>query len=279
MGRGREGQGREKGRGERESREEPRTHTPTRDAMLLLLSLTLALPSGLALHPSPLHTTSALCSPPVRMGLMDEVQSAAGKVKDTMKGVKAAYEDDDFVPAGFVRARHILFLRSDDADAKAEALASRIEAGEISFPNAALLFSACPTRDLNGSLGTFTSLSRLGEGTLRGDSTPYDGQDTKAFDDLVFSPMTPLRKVCKVQTQWGTHLVFVEERGGQYDDVGFAEQVVDGTARLVAQATRPSSDNRNDNPQTSNSIGTRGFGGQLQQKRDQMKPPGRKRRR
>mgnify|MGYP003314512515 CR=1 FL=1 len=47
-------------------------------------------------------------------------------------------------------------------------LKARIEAGELSFEAAALQFSACPTRDLNGALGTFESLSRLRDGTLRG---------------------------------------------------------------------------------------------------------------
>jgi hypothetical protein len=177
------------------------------------------------------------CRLPVpRLGLLDDVQAAAGNLKSTFDGVKAAYADDDFVPVGYARARHILFLASGDANAKAEALARRIATGEISFADAALRFSACPTRDLHGSLGTFPSLSRLRRGTLRGDSTPYDGKDTSLIGSIVFSPETPVGKVCKVETQWGVHLVLVEARGEA--DAGLAGQMADETARLVVQAKR-----------------------------------------
>ncbi len=164
-----------------------------------------------------------------RMDILDSVQNAAAGAKATVDGIKATYEDETFVPDGFVKARHILFLKDDDADRKASALAKRIAAGEIGFAEAALRFSCCPTRDLNGSLGIFSSLSRLAEGTLRGDSTPYDGQDTKDFDDLVLSPTTMLNVVHTVRSQWGTHLVLVEERGGSpaaADPVGQAAELV-----------------------------------------------------
>ena len=147
------------------------------------------------------------------MGLLDGVQSAVDGVKSVSTAIQSTYEDDAFVPDGFVRARHILFLEANDADRKAEALKARIEAGEISFPEAALRFSACPTRDLNGDLGIFASLGRLSEGTLRGGSLPYDGQDVTPFDAVLHSPATPLRVIQTVRTQWGTHLVLVEERG------------------------------------------------------------------
>ena len=96
---------------------------------------------------------------------------------------------------------------------KAAALKQRIESGKISFGDAALAFSNCPTRDLNGKLGIFQSLSRLTEGTLRTDSMPYDGADTLDFDSLCFS--ADIGKVESIDTQWGTHLVLVEERGGK----------------------------------------------------------------
>lgn len=200
--------------------------------------------------------------PAPRMGLLEDLQSAAGNVKSTIDGVQAAYEDDTFVPVGFARVRHILFLAGDDAQAKADALAGRITAGEISFANAALRFSACPTRDLNGSLGTFASLSRLAEGTLRGDSTPYDGQDTATFDEMVFSPETPVGRVRTVVTQWGVHLVLVEARGVTDGAVGLAEQVKDETARLVAQATRDATGRNGDASEVKQAAqaGSNGFG-------------------
>jgi hypothetical protein len=157
----------------------------------------------------------------VTMGLIEGLQA-------TVDGVQQQYREID-VPEGYVTARHVLFLAAEDADAKAEALRLRIEAGEISFAEAALRFSCCPTRDLNGSLGTFASLSRLGEGTLRGGKTPYDGQAKKAeaFDQLVLSPATPLHTIHTVTSGWGTHLVTVEARGGEVSNpIGQAASLV-----------------------------------------------------
>ena len=153
----------------------------------------------------------------LRMGLLDGVQSAADSAADGVRSVSSAVqsviEDEDLVPDGFVRARHILFLEDAEADGKAAALKARIEAGEITFDEAALRFSSCPTRDLRGDLGTFASLSRLAEGTLRGGSLPYDGQDVAPFDALLHAPATELNAVHTVRTQWGTHLVLIEQRG------------------------------------------------------------------
>ena len=75
---------------------------------------------------------------PVRMGLFDWLP---GNQKEP-------------VPPGYVQARHILFLAEPTAEKKASQLQSRILAGEISFSEAARAFSCCPSRDLNGDLGT-----------------------------------------------------------------------------------------------------------------------------
>lgn len=75
---------------------------------------------------------------PVRMGLFDWLP---GNQKEP-------------VPPGYVQARHILFLAEPTAEKKANQLQSRILAGEISFSEAARAFSCCPSRDLNGDLGT-----------------------------------------------------------------------------------------------------------------------------
>ena len=76
--------------------------------------------------------------------------------------------------------RHIIFLAADDAARKADALKARIELASPARPRRRS--SACPTGDLS-ALGTFESLSRLRDGTLRGiDSLPYDGKDTSEFD-------------------------------------------------------------------------------------------------
>ena len=57
-------------------------------------------------------------------------------------------------PAGSVQAKHILFLAEPSAEKKADQLIARIVGGEISFSEAARAFSCCPSRDLNGDLGT-----------------------------------------------------------------------------------------------------------------------------
>ena len=134
--------------------------------------------------------------------------------KAAVDGVKSAIEDDSFVPDGFARARHILFLADDRSEKNAAELKRRIETGDISFGDSALRFSNCPTRDLEGRLGIFQSLSCLTEGTLKGSSMPYDGHDTTSFDELIHSPTTPIGTIQTINTQWGTHLVLVEERGG-----------------------------------------------------------------
>ena len=41
---------------------------------------------------------------------------------------------------------------------------------------------------------------------------PYENQDTRAFDDAVFS--APLNQPTLVQSQWGFHIFVVTERGG-----------------------------------------------------------------
>ena len=118
-------------------------------------------------------------------------------------------------PPGTVRASHILFLKEADGleEKKADTLLGRIKRDELTFGDAARGFSSCPSRDLNGDLGTFSSLGRLGEVPVIGE-LPYEGQDTSAFDDCVFSAETPLNVPTKVNSQWGTHLVLVEARGG-----------------------------------------------------------------
>ena len=181
------------------------------------------------------------------MDIIDDVRGVAD-------GVLAAYEDDDYVPEGYARARHILFLaaEADDTQRKAAELKRRIDAKEISFDDAAMRFSCCPTRDLNGSLGTFASLSRVSEGTLRGGTLPYEGQDTASFDQLVLS--AELGVIHQVDSHWGTHLVLVEARGGQMD-------ALDQAAALVQQAVgAPSPPGRPASPEDAHSDADAGTG-------------------
>ena len=121
------------------------------------------------------------------------------------------------VPDGFVRASHILFLdESGEAETKADSALERIRAGKLSFGKAAISFSSCPTREQEGFLGTFATLSSMESvdemrtpfGTL---TLPYEGKDTTIFDDAIFA--APLGEPQKVVSQWGTHLILVTERG------------------------------------------------------------------
>ena len=124
------------------------------------------------------------------------------------------------IPDGYARASHILFLNADDdAEKKADAALDRIKSGTLTFAQAARQFSCCPTRDQEpaGDLGTFASLSAMAnvdemrsfDGRME---LPYEGQNTRAFDEAVFS--VPLNEPQKVESAWGVHLLLVTERGG-----------------------------------------------------------------
>ena len=111
------------------------------------------------------------------------------------------------LPPGHAEAAHILIRSADPEqdDATAETLLNRIEAGELTFAEAASKFSSCPSRGKRGELGAFPGLGKIL-------FLPYEGQDVPEFDALVFSPDTELNKLYKVRTQFGTHLVIVSNR-------------------------------------------------------------------
>ena len=52
------------------------------------------------------------------MNIFDKAKQAVDGAKQVVDGAKAAYEDDEFVPDGFVRASHILFLDSEGGAAE-----------------------------------------------------------------------------------------------------------------------------------------------------------------
>ena len=123
------------------------------------------------------------------------------------------------VPDGYARASHCLFLGTNaESEALADSVLAGIRNGRYTFAQAARQFSCCPTRDQEpaGDLGTFASLSAMSkvdemrsfDGVME---LPYEGQNTRVFDDAVFS--APLNEPIKVQTQWGYHLLLVSERG------------------------------------------------------------------
>ena len=103
-------------------------------------------------------------------------------------------------------ATHIL-LKGDDARVQAEWLLEQISTGCQTFAEAARSLSECPSGTrAGGSLGSF------GPGAM-----------VPAFDEVVFSPSTVLGKVYLVDTQFGTHLLRVDERSATRGGGGLIE--------------------------------------------------------
>ena len=108
------------------------------------------------------------------------------------------------VPAGFVKASHIL-LTGEDAAEQAEALKARIEAGEVSFSDAASQQSDCPSKGKGGDLGIFNKL-----GSVFGLPYADNAEGVAAFDDRTSA--APLGEIEIVTTSFGTHLLRVDGR-------------------------------------------------------------------
>ncbi|MFP4071992.1 MAG: peptidylprolyl isomerase [Desulfovibrionales bacterium] len=87
------------------------------------------------------------------------------------------------------RARHILVAKQE----RAEELKQRIEGGE-SFAEVAKQYSLCPSGKQGGDLGVFSP-----------------GEMVPEFDKVVFSAEVGTVQG-PVQTQFGQHLILVEER-------------------------------------------------------------------
>ncbi len=107
------------------------------------------------------------------------------EVKD--EELKAYYDENkaQFVRGESVSASHILV----DSEDKAKDIQARIEAGEISFEDAARENSTCPSSQNGGALGEFTQ-----------------GQMVPEFDSAVFSmEVGEIRG--PVKTQFGYHII------------------------------------------------------------------------
>ncbi len=106
-----------------------------------------------------------------------------------------------FVKPDTASAKHILV----DSEETANDLLNKINAGEVSFEDAATQNSSCPSKDAGGDLGTFER-----------------GQMVPEFDEAVFT-MNKGEVTGPVKTQFGYHLIKLEDRneGGQseYADV------------------------------------------------------------
>ena len=101
--------------------------------------------------------------------------------------IKAFFEEnkEHFVAGESVNASHILV----DSEEKANEILGKINAGEISFEDAARAESSCPSSENGGNLGEFTR-----------------GQMVREFDEAVFK-MTVGEIAGPVKTQFGYHLI------------------------------------------------------------------------
>lgn len=107
------------------------------------------------------------------------------EVKD--EEIKAYYDENkaQFVTGETVAASHILV----DSEEKAKEIQAKIEAGEVSFEDAARENSSCPSKENGGALGEFSK-----------------GQMVPEFDQAVFSmEVGELRG--PVKTQFGFHII------------------------------------------------------------------------
>jgi len=115
------------------------------------------------------------------------IAKAVENVKVTDDEAKKFFEDNksELVSGETVNASHILV----DSEEKANEILAKINAGEISFEDAARANSSCPSSEQGGNLGEFTR-----------------GQMVPEFDEACFSmEVGEIRG--PVKTQFGFHLI------------------------------------------------------------------------
>ena len=128
-------------------------------------------------------------------------------VKLTEEEKKAFYEaqKQSFSKPETASAKHILV----DSEEKANDILGKINAGDLSFEDAAKEHSTCPSKDAGGDLGTFGR-----------------GQMVPEFENAVFN-MNNGEVSGPVKTQFGYHLIKLENKNEssipEYDEV--AEEV------------------------------------------------------
>ena len=115
-------------------------------------------------------------------------EKAISSVSVSDKEVEDYYNQnkEQFVTGESVNASHILV----DSEEKANEILAKINAGEISFEDAATEYSSCPSKANGGNLGDF------GRGQMVGE-----------FDSAVFSMNEGEISAEPVKTQFGYHLI------------------------------------------------------------------------
>ncbi|MBR3997612.1 MAG: peptidylprolyl isomerase, partial [Clostridia bacterium] len=135
------------------------------------------------------------------------VQKAVERVRVTDEEAKKYFEDnpEQFAPQATFNASHILV----ETEEQAAEIAEKIKSGELTFEDAAMQFSSCPSKQNGGSLGEF------GHGQM----VPEFEAACEALGEGEMS--------APVQTQFGWHLIKLVSKGMgkpvEYKDV--AEQL------------------------------------------------------
>lgn len=137
------------------------------------------------------------------------VNKALSSIKVTDEAAKKFFDENpaQFIGQSTVSASHILV----DSEEKANEIMAQINAGEVSFEDAAKAHSSCPSREQGGSLGEFGR-----------------GQMVPEFDEACFSmEVGELRG--PVKTQFGYHLIRLDAKndGENLDFELVKEQIKD----------------------------------------------------
>ena len=150
-------------------------------------------------------------------------EKAVAGVKVTDKDVAEYYENNkaQFVGEETVNASHILV----DSEEKALELLAKINAGEITFENAARENSSCPSSQNGGNLGDFGK-----------------GQMVPEFDSAVFA-MEVGEVSAPVKTQFGYHLIKLNSKN-EAKTMPLSEIAEDIKNALTAEKQRAAYDSR-----------------------------------
>lgn len=154
------------------------------------------------------------------------VQKAIERVRVTEEEVRKYYEDnkDKFVSGVTFNASHILV----DSEEKANELLEQINAGEITFEDAARQHSTCPSGKQGGELGDFSS-----------------GQMVPEFENAC-AEMEPGQTAGPVKTQFGYHIIRLnkKEEGGDVKYADIREELTEALRSEKQQAAYQSKINQ-----------------------------------
>ena len=155
----------------------------------------VAVASGFTIGTAPRAQPAVQRAPAPAANLFENLGKIAEYNKKYFSTALSAMFDDRSA-----KASHILFsfAKYDNGEQQAADLKTKIEAGEISFADAAKQYSTCPSSARGGDLGTFKKGAMVPE-----------------FDSCVFDEATPLGGDAvqgPIKTQFGHHLIQVYER-------------------------------------------------------------------